>query len=85
MQHTGMNKEQLQAAFKIAESDADLMGEDISIFDGFALKDFKPVHCTLRAVAYLMRWQARYLNGKWDQQALDEVCHWARYRFICLG
>lgn len=82
-----MNKAELKEAVAIAQSDADLSveGQQASIFDGFALPDFKPVTVTLRQVAELIRWQAIELNGQIDAEALNEVANCGRKRFLVVG
>lgn len=71
-----MTKAQFARAFKIAESDIDLSDIDDSILHGCALHTFKPVSTTIEVVAKMIRWQARYLDGKgWDQNELQELQH----------
>lgn len=79
-----MHKRQLEAAVAIARSAADLLGEDIDVFHGYGLHGFKPVTCTLRQVAALIRWQCVYLNGNLDGAALDELADLGKTRFIVL-
>jgi hypothetical protein len=79
-----MNAQEFKAAFAIAASNKDLSTVEIDHFFGFGLKDFEPVSTTLDAVAWLMRWQARYMNGGWDQEALDEIRTAGRKKFIII-
>lgn len=76
-----MNAAEFKSAFALAKTNEDLSNEDISMFDGFALKNFTPIACTERQVAALMRWQARYFNGNWDSEALTEIKNNGRRRF----
>jgi hypothetical protein len=81
-----MTKQELQSAFTIAnDSSVDLSEVDNSNHDGFGLREFKPVHTTLRAVAKTIRWQAQQLNGDWDAKALDEVASYGRRVFQIFG
>ena len=77
-----MNRAQLNQAFALARSDADLRTEDISVFDGFGLPDFEPVYVTIESVAALIRWQCRDIfGGGFDAEALDEIARLGRCRF----
>jgi len=68
-----MNIYDMNEAIRIAKSDADLDHLSISAFDGFGLKEFEPIECTIEQVAKLIRYQAQYMNGEWDHRAIDEV------------
>ena len=68
-----MTKPQFSRAFKLAESDVDLSGVDDSILFGCALSTFKPVSTTIEVVAKMIRWQARFFDGSWDQNELQEL------------
>lgn len=80
-----MTKQEFKRAFEVAKSGDDLDHVDYSALDGCGLPDFQPVHTTIDAVARLIRWQARYMNGGWDSQELDNVAQIARKRFIIIG
>jgi hypothetical protein len=80
-----MTNQEFKQAFKIAESDETLTNEAADLFNGFGLNNFKPVFVTLRQVAELMRWQAKFLNGTWDMDALNEIGRLGRYRFKIIG
>lgn len=86
-----MNAAEYKAAFAIADDTSiDLSGEDISIFDGYGLPDFKPVVATLRQVARLMRWQALYMMTKpgasrWDAEELTSIRNLFRKRVTVAG
>lgn len=80
-----MNKNELNAALKIAKSKENLLNVDISIFDGFGLSDFCPVNVTIRQVARLIRYQCIMLNGELDAKNFNELCYFARKRFSVFG
>lgn len=80
-----MTKNELTKAFEIASSNEDLSLIDDSNLCGFGLKSFTPVHTTLKAVAKIIRWQALRLNGTWDAEALQEVCFFAKSKFLIIG
>jgi hypothetical protein len=80
-----MNKAEMTQALAIAKSDADLMNEDIAIFDGYGLPDFTPVHVTVRQVARIIRWQAQYMNGEWDADEINSIANLGRKRFMIIG
>lgn len=71
-----MNKTQLSAALELALSKDQLDREDTDMFLGFALLAFKPIYCTIRQLAALVRWQAVNFNGTIDQAALNEIAYW---------
>jgi len=75
----------LSNALTLARSDASLNLDDISIFDGFGLPDFRPIVCTLEALAVLVRWQCIRFDGSVDAEALDEIATCGRHRFTVLG
>ena len=80
-----MKTSDLDKALKLARSDVPLNIEDLSIFDGFGLPDFKPITCTVEALAMLIRWQCFCLNGSIDAEALQEVATCGRHRFHVLS
>lgn len=55
---------------------------DTLCFDGFGLPDFKPVYVTLKQVAALINWQARFFDGNFDQEALAEVKRYSKNKFL---
>lgn len=74
-----MNKKEFNQAVNLANTDIGFDG--IDLFDGFALREFRPVCCTLRSMASLIKWQALQFNGQFDQEALNEI--WAcKRKFI---
>jgi len=75
----------LSNALTLARSDAPLNLDDISIFDGFGLPDFRPIVCTLEALATLVRWQCIRFDGSVDAEALDEIATCGRRRFTVVG
>lgn len=67
-----MTKNQFSEATKLAQSGDDLP-QDLEIFNGFGLKAFKPIVCTIRDLAALIRWQAVQFNGNLDLENLNEI------------
>ena len=84
-----MTTQEFKAAFKVADdSTVDLSYETMHCTEwalGFGGKDFKPVTVTVRQMAGLIRYQAKYLNGQWDTEALSEVRELGRKAFIVVG
>ena len=80
-----MNKAEMTQALAIAKSKIDLQDQEISIFDGYGLSDFVPVHVTILQVARLIRWQAQYMNGGWDADEINMIANKGRKRFIIIG
>jgi len=77
-----MNANEFKAAFAIATSNKDLTDVSFDHLYGYGLKDFEPVSTTLDAIAKVMRWQALYMNGTWDQEELDTIRIVGRKKFI---
>ena len=80
-----MKTSDLDRALAIARSDRPLDVADLSLFDGFGLPDFRPVTCTLEALAMLIRWQCFRLDGSVDGEALQEIATHGRRRFHVLS
>jgi hypothetical protein len=80
-----MKATDIDSALAIARSDAALNIEDLSLFDGFALPGFRPVTCTVEALAMLIRWQCVCFDGSIDGEALQEIATLGRHRFTVLG
>jgi hypothetical protein len=81
-----MTKNEFNTAFKLAKiGDYDHSYSDLSIFDGFGLSDFQPVHCSIDALAALINWQSLQFNGQYDQMALDEIGYCGKNKFIVIG
>ncbi len=80
-----MTDAEFKAAFAIAQSDAKLENEDIEIFNGFGLSDFKQVVCTSKQLARLIRWQCHQLNGGIDAEALNDIRRYGRHRFVVVN
>ena len=76
-----MKRSDLQSAVSLAKTSIDLSAEDISVFDGFGLREFRPVFVTLRQLAALVRWQCFYIGGGMDQDALAEIAEAGRTKF----
>ena len=79
-----MNRTDLDTALALARSKADLPTEQIDLFDGFGLRDFRPITCTVEALAALVRWQCVNLDGSIDGEALQEIATAGRHRFTVL-
>jgi len=81
-----MNKKEFSKALALAQSDETFeeqeYDEALNLFSGCALRDFVPVHTTIRPVAVLIRYQCQYLNGGWDLEAIDDMAHIARRNFM---
>jgi hypothetical protein len=75
-----MTNEQFKEAVTLAKSDTEIK-DDIDIFDGYGLNDFKPVFVTLRQVARLIRWQCATFAGTWDSKELQSIQRFGRKRF----
>ncbi len=80
-----MNAAEYKRAFEVANSDIDLSDVDDTILDGYGLPGFGPVVATVKQVAKVMRWQARYLNGEWDGEQLTEIKELFRKRVTVVG
>lgn len=80
-----MQKREFKQAVEIAGSTESLAAEETSLFNGFGLRDFQPVHCTIRQVAWLIRYQAMQMNGAWDAVALNDVAVFGKKKFIIIG
>ncbi len=80
-----MKTSDLDKALALARSDVSLNIEDLSIFDGFGLPDFKPITCTVEALAMLIRWQCFCFDGSIDPEALQEIATLGRHRFHVLS
>lgn len=81
-----MNKAEMTQALAIAKNpEIDLTNEDISLFDGYGLSDFTPVHVTVKQVARVIRWQAQYMDGTWDANEINSIANLGRKRFMIIG
>ena len=79
-----MNKLEFKKATKLALN-PELTGtfDNIQIFDGFGLNGFKPVACTLKDMAGLIKWQCLKYDGNIDTEALDAIWSYRRRFTIC--
>jgi len=80
-----MKTRDLDEALAIARTDRPLALADLEIFDGFGLPDYRPVTCTLEALAMLVRWQCIRFDGSVDSEALQEIATLGRRRFTVLA
>ena len=72
-------------AYQLAKARVVNEPTDISIFSGFGLSDFEPVHVTLDSVAALINWQALQFNGQYDPVALNEIAIAGKKKFIIIN
>lgn len=77
-----MTKNELAQAMDMVRKHESSGFDDIGIFDGFGLSDFKPVTVTTAMVAQLIRWQALRFDGSIDVDALQEIANCGRHKFI---
>jgi hypothetical protein len=75
-----MNKAELHTALELAQTHSYGIA-NISLFDGFALRNFKPIACTINDLAGLIAWQAICFDGSIDSEALNEI-YSARKKFL---
>ena len=80
-----MTLAEFRQAFKLAQSDEEITENYQEVFDGYGLRDFQPVTVTIRQVARLMRWQAQYLSGGWDNEELNTIREVGRKKFLIAG
>lgn len=80
-----MKAQDLNEAMVIARTDRPLDNADLAIFDGFGLRDFGHVTCTVEALAALVRWQCICFDGSVDAEALQEIATLGRHRFTVLS
>lgn len=84
-----MTKEEFKAAFDRAlerkHQDLPFDWNALDLFVGCGLREYKPIHCTLDAVADLIRYQAQFFNGGWDHAELDNIAKIGRSKFIVVG
>ena len=74
-----MTKPELAKAVKIA-TDGGGTFENMHVFDGFSLPDFKQVVCTLQDLAGLVKWQAFQFDGTVSLSDIQEI--WAAKKKI---
>jgi len=79
-----MTNDQLTKATKLATSSKELPLCS-GLFDGYGLPDFKPVYCSLQAVAELIRWQCVQLNGQLDMVEYNDLARLGKKRFLIIS
>lgn len=84
-----MNKAEFQRAFKIAEKRAEA-GVDydwsaLEVLAGCGTFEVKKVSCTVEAVAELIRYQARCLDGLWDHNEINNLADIAKRKFLIVN
>ena len=67
-----MTRNEFSRACKLAFSNENLENYDISILNGFGLKNFKRVEILLGVAARCIRWQCLCFNGNIDNESLEE-------------
>lgn len=78
-----MTKNELTMAWHIAKSDSfvpDYSSLNWSI--GFGLDDYEPRDITVEALATLICYQCKCLNGSWDMEAFNEIAEHGKYKFL---
>lgn len=76
-----MTKQELSKAVKIARSNTDLSGVNVSLFDGCAIPGFTPITVTLDMLAAFLRYHIVCLDGSIDAQELDDIASYGRRVF----
>lgn len=80
-----MTKRQFDQAVDLARSNADLSGASTGILAGCALPGFQPVTITLEAAAQFIRWHCICLDGSVDGEALNDMRHISRRKWLVCG
>lgn len=76
-----MNKIEFKEACTLAIHSNYGTSQNMQIFNGFGLKEYQPIACTLKDMCGLIKWQCLRLNGSVDTEALDEIWS-ARKKFM---
>ena len=77
-----MTKPEFKQAFALAQvAQPETDHSALALFHGCGLSDLKSVHCTLAAVAVLIRYQCAYMFGGWDHEELASIAYIARRKF----
>ena len=84
-----MTKSEFSRAMGIVQAGRELdlvnwMAGGMSLFDGFGLKDFSPVACSLMDMARLICYQCLQFDGEFDKEAVSEIWNHRR-RFHIIG
>lgn len=80
-----MTKAEMTKAVELAKTRKVSVPTDLTVFDGFGFRDYKPVYVTLDAVAALVNWQALQFNGTYDPEAINEIAIVGRKKFQIIG
>lgn len=75
---------QFKQAFKRAGSDEDFTNVNIALFMEYGKKTYKPVYCSIKQLAALIRYQCMYLDGEWDMEELQSLKKCSVNKFIIL-
>lgn len=79
-----MTNQEFQDCFKLAQNGEELAG-DISRFNGYGLREFRPLVATKAELALLIRWQALQFNGQWDSSELTDIKNSLRRKLTLVG
>ena len=78
-----MTKNELSMAWHIAKSDTFVPNyKTLDWAIGFGLSDYKPRDITVEALANLISYQCKCLDGSWDMEAFDEIARHGKYKFL---
>ncbi len=80
-----MNIAEMKLVMQTARRCGRLDHEAIAQFQGYGLKDFKPVHVSIWQVSRLIRWQCLQFNGEFDMEAVDELMNIGRKKFLIIA
>ena len=80
-----MGLQDFKRAVKLIESGADLSKVNFDHLQGCGLRDFAPVATTIEAAAKLIGYQARQLNGTWDESELENMRKIAQKKFLIVN
>jgi len=78
-----MTTQELKTAAHLAlQTEEDLASHATSMFAGFGLHGFAPVFCTIKQLAWLIRYQCAYMFGEGhDTEAMAEIVKFGKKRF----
>lgn len=79
-----MTKAELSKALELAKTRTGIDFADTNLhkFNGFAMRDFKPLYVRLEDVADLIRYQCNEFGGGFDNDALNEIAEAGRTKFL---
>lgn len=78
-----MTKSELTMAWHIAKSDGFVPDySSLSWSIGFGLDNYSPRDITVEALATLICYQCKCLNGSWDMEAFNEIAEHGKHKFL---